>query len=155
MNRTELDLILENSKTGIRANLRGADLRGANLRGAYLRGADLRGADLRGAYLRGADLCGFQIPQEGSLIVWKKLKKGTLCKLLIPEDAKRTASLVSRKCRAEFAYVLEGEGTSQHDNKTEYKVGAIVRPDSYDPDIRVDCSHGVHFFLSRDEAEKY
>ena len=53
MNRTELDLILENSKTGIRANLRGADLRGANLRGAYLRGADLRGADLRGADLEG------------------------------------------------------------------------------------------------------
>ena len=36
-------------KTGVCANLRGADLSGAYLRGANLRGADLSGANLRGA----------------------------------------------------------------------------------------------------------
>lgn len=29
------------------------------------------------------------------------------------------------------------------------------RPDKFDPDVRVECSHGIHFFLTREEAETY
>jgi hypothetical protein len=141
------------------ANLRGADLswsdlREANLSWSDLRGADLRGANLRGANLRRARLPFFQIPQEGSLVVFKKVKGGTV-KLLIPETAKRTATLVGRKCRAEFALVLEGRGYSMHLSSFEYHPGQTVTPNKYDGDIRVECTHGIHFFLTREEAERY
>jgi hypothetical protein len=138
------------------ANLTGADLRGAYLRGADLRGAYLRGADLRGAYLRGAELSPFQIvPEVGAFIGFKRLRYEVICKLEIPADAKRTSSLVGRKCRAEFVRVLEGEGVDTYTGETAYKVGEIVRPDSYDDDIRVECSHGIHFFITKKEAEDY
>ncbi|MCB0227283.1 MAG: pentapeptide repeat-containing protein, partial [Anaerolineae bacterium] len=133
-----------------RANLYGADLYGANLRGADLRGADLRGADLRGADLRGADLRGANlrgamnippfasaqtsITPEGQLIGWKKCKNGLIVKLSIPTDARRS-NASGRKCRAEFADVIEtigGDvGISQHDGKTEYRVGARVTCDNW------------------------
>jgi len=147
------------------ADLRGANFSGANLIGAYLRGADLSGANFSGANLFDADLSGAKLPEfgipEGDLTVWKKIN-GTLVKLLIPEVAKRTASLVGRKCRAEFAKVVLIEGAYEVTSNgcgngpdTVYRVGEIVRPDSYDDDIRIECSHGIHFFLTRGEAERW
>lgn len=161
-----------------RANLREANLRRANLRGADLYGADLRGAnlyeaelgdanlceaDLREADLREADLCdvdlhganlsAFQMcPEEGSFIAWKKVDTGVI-KLLIPAAAKRTSSLVGRKCRAEYVIVLKGSGKSSRGGL--YEQGKEYHADSYNPDIRVECSHGVHFFMTRKEAEKF
>ena len=143
------------------ANLSGADLSGADLSGADLSGADLSRANLSGADLSGADLSGaelpkFQIcPEEGSFIAFKKLHKSVVCKLMIPADAERTSSLVGRKCRASKVIVLEGEGSSLHDKSVVYRVGATVVPDSYDPDIRVECANGIHFFITRKEAEEY
>jgi hypothetical protein len=157
------------------ADLSGADLRSADLRSAYLSGADLRSAYLSGAYLsdanlRGANLSGaylsdvknfaFQIiPDEGAFVGWKKLKNGVIAKLEIPADAKRTSTPIGRKNRAEFVRVLElfgaEEGLSQHDGKTVYRVGEIVRPDSYNDDIRLECTNGIHFFVTRAEAEAY
>jgi len=147
------------------ANLNGANLRCANLYDANLYDADLRGADLRGADLEGADLSGadlrraqlppFQIPQDGELIVWKATRGG-IAKLRVPPEAKRTATLIGRKCRAEYVEVLEvigGDGISRHDTSTVYRPGETVRPDEYDDDIRVECTHGIHFFLTREEAE--
>ena len=160
-----------------RAYLSGADLSGDNLSGAYLSGdnligadlrrADLSGADLIGAYLRraylrranlsGANLPAFQIPQEGPLIVWKKLEYG-LCKLRIPSHAARTASLVGRKCRAAYADVLWSEhkkDMSKWNFTFDYVEGERIFPDKYDPDIRVECTHGIHFFLTKEEALNY
>jgi len=142
-----------------RADLTGADLRGANLTDANLTGADLTRANLTGADLSGADLTGatglaYQIPQEGELVVWKYTTGGPV-KLRIPPEARRTASIVGRKCRAEFATVLEGEGDSTLDAAgptIHYAPGLTVRPDSYDPDPRVECSHGIHFYLTREEC---
>jgi hypothetical protein len=144
------------------ANLQGADLQGANLQGANLQGADLRFADLRFAYLRGANLqeaklADFQLPpEEGSFIAYKKVDSGVI-KLLIPEDAKRTSSLVSRKCRASHVKVLEGSGFSptHTEKKLEYKEGEVVYADSFDDDIRVDCTSGIHFFMTRKEAKEW
>ena len=148
------------------ANLRGADLSGANLSGADLRGADLSGADLSRADLRGADLSGANnIPQmvldttlitpEGDIIGYKKLENGVICKLLIPSDAKRH-NATGRKCRAEYAVVLEGDGTSKHDASFIYKTGETVRPaQPFDEDRWNECSSGIHFFLTRGEAEDY
>ena len=158
------------------ANLRGANLRGADLEGAYLWGADLRYANLRGANLKGADLTGavlegavltgtvlkdanlphFQIvPEEGSFIAYKKVDTGVI-KLLIPEDAKRTSTLVGRKCRASYVKVLEGSGIScTSSDKLEYKEGEFVYADKYDDDIREECTSGIHFFVTKKEADNW
>lgn len=159
-------LWLDGSPDGVRADLQGANLRLADLRlanlrvanlpGAILQGTILQGANLQGADLRGVDLPYFQVcPEEGDFIGWKKVRGNTILKLLIPAAAKRTSSLVGRKCRAEFVVVLEGEGVSTHDGKTGYYPGATVYPDKYDDDIRVECTNGIHFFITKREAEEY
>lgn len=96
------------------------------------------------------------------MIVWKKLFGNIIAKLMIPSESKRTATPTGRKCRAEYAQVIELIGAREKvfsvscwDNKTVYKVGEIVRPDSYNDDIRVECTNGIHFFLTREEAEEY
>ena len=150
------------------AYLRNAYLRGANLRGADLRGADLRNADLGNAYLRDAGLGGAKgaelaiaqtrILPEGALIGWKKCEEGVLVKLRIPEDAKRSQAF-GRKCRAEFAEVLEvigaEVGISQHDGKTEYRAGERVTCDVWSEDWQEECAGGIHFYITRDEAEAH
>ena len=138
-----------------RAYLTRAYLTGANLTGANLDGANLDGANLTGANLTGAKLPHYQIPQKGALIVYKKLSGETVARLQVPAKARRTASLVGRKCRAEYVKVLEGEGYSRHDRRTHYSPGKTVRPDSYDDDPRIECAPGIHFFLTRQEAEEY
>jgi hypothetical protein len=128
------------------------------LSGANLLGANLSGANLTGANLTGANLPHFQIvPEVGAFVGWKKLANGTIAKLEIPADAKRTSSLVGRKCRASKVVVLEGEGESPTaTTKLHYAPGMTVEADSYyDDDIRVECSHGIHFFLTKAEAEEW
>jgi hypothetical protein len=150
------------------ADLQSADLQSANLRGANLQGADLRGADLQGADLRGADLRGAKlhyqiIPSEGSFIAWKKCQDSLVLKLEIPTEAKRTSAISDRKCRAEFVKVLQIFDKDENEkdfayglyNGTEYKKGEIVKADEFNDDPRVVCSNGIHFFITRQEAEQY
>ena len=158
------------------AALRGADLRDAYLQGAALRGADLRDAYLQGAALRGADLRGVKnineatdakislaqlriCPQEGAFVGWKKLTGGVIAKLVIPHDAERLNSYGSRKCRASKVFVDELFGDEsafdRHSGAIEYRQGIEVFPDSFDADPTVECSHGIHFFITREEAEAY
>jgi hypothetical protein len=147
------------------ANLQYADLRGANLRSADLQYADLRDANLQYANLRSANLRSANlrsviglypiVPEEGSFIGFKKLSNGSVAKIMIPEDAERIGGYTGRKCRAQKAVVIEGTGFSQYDSKFEYKPGVILVPDEWDNDPRVECSHGIHFLLTRKEAENY
>jgi hypothetical protein len=155
------------------AYLQGADLQRADLQGAYLQDANLqdanlRGANLRGAYLQGADLQGAKnadlaiaqtrILPEGDLIGWKKCRDGVLVKLVIPADAKRSHAH-GRKCRAEYVRVLEvigaEVGISLHDVKTEYRAGIEVRCDKWDADMWNECGGGIHFYITRFEAEAH
>jgi hypothetical protein len=160
------------------ANLSGANLSGANLSGANLSGADLYGADLSranlsranlyGANLSGANLSGAKnaelviartrILPEGSLIGWKQCRDSVIVKLRIPEEAKRSHAF-GRKCRAEFADVLEVIGAefgiAIHDGKTEYRAGQRVTPDKWDENWQEECASGIHFYLSRIEAEAH
>ena len=150
------------------ANLSGAYLCDANLSGAYLIGANLSCANLRDAYLIGANLrdaygadlviAMTHILPDGDLVGWKKCRDGVIVKLRIPAEAKRSHAF-GRKCRAEFADVLEvigaEVGISSHDGETEYRVGQRVTPDSFDDNWMEECSHGVHFFITRLEAEAY
>ena len=147
------------------ANLRSADLHGANLSGANLSDANLRSANLSDANLYGAkeipQLIAAQtsiVPEHGPFFGWKKCKAGVIVKLAIGLKAKRSNS-TGRKCRAEYVKVLEVIGAefgiSQHDNKTEYRVGSIVRCDKWEENRWVECGGGIHFFLTRIEAENY
>jgi hypothetical protein len=155
------------------ANLSGADLSGADLYGANLYGANLSGANLSGANLSRADLSGAKeaelviartrILPEGDLIGWKKLQDGLIAKLLIPADAKRSHAF-GRKCRAEFAKVLEiwdgkkavKEGGALHDQgATKYCTGKVIKPDSFSTEWQTECAPGIHFYITRLEAEAH
>ena len=164
------------------ADLRGAYLRGAYLGYADLRGADLRGADLgyadlgyaylRGAYLRDAKDIPFipiACPSDGAFIGWKKvhdteLEEDYLVKLEICDDSKRS-SASGTKCRCDKAKVLEitemetGEKVESVINtnyrQTVYKVGEMVEADEWDENRWEECSHGIHFFINRQEAVEY
>ena len=151
------------------ANLSGANLRSANLSGANLSGANLSGANLSGADLRSADLSGAlnadyaialtRVCADGDIIGWKKCENGVIVKLLIPKEAKRNNAF-GRKCRAEYADVLEIIGAdiarSSHYHSFTYKVGDRVRPsEPFNEDFTNECSTGIHFFITRIEAENY
>lgn len=148
------------------ANLSGASLSWANLSGVSLSGANLSGADLFRANLfranlSGADLPHYQIvPEVGAFEGWKKLAGGVIARVQIPADARRVSSLVGRKCRAERVVVVEligaSVGTSQHDPSVVYRVGETVAPNNgFNDDPRVECAPGIHFFITRREAEEY
>ena len=166
------------------AILRSAILRGANLRGANLSDADLSDADLRSANLSDADLSDADlrsanlsdaknIPDyvvavtnilpEGDVIGWKKLANGDIGKLLIRKDTPRS-NATGRKCRTQAADVLMvydkdgneiAEGVSMRDSKFVYRVGETVSVPDFDPDRWNECSTGIHFFITRFEAEQY
>lgn len=120
--------------------------------------ADLQGANLQGANLRGADLQYAICPEVGEFIGWKKVVgadgEEIVIQVKIPADAKRTSSIIGRKCRAEYVIAL-GDGVSKHDDWTIYKNGAITRPDSYNDDPRLECTNGIHFFITKKEAEDF
>ena len=161
------------------ANLSGADLSGADLSGANLSGADLSGANLSGANLScaylscanlsGADLSGAVdaeyalaqysiLPETGPIWGWKKCRNNVLVKLVVGNTAKRSHA-TGRKCRAEHVKVLEVIGAkigiSTYDINTQYRVGQIVRCDKWNEDRWTECGGGIHFFLTRIEAERY
>lgn len=122
-------------------------------------------------------------PEEGEFIGWKKViirnafspldwledpkpDEAYLVKLKIPADAKRSSAMISRKCRCEFADVLDiiNLKTGEHVNRVKsnrsrdaiwYKVGKRSHPDSFDENRWKVCTHGIHFFMNRREAEEY
>ena len=165
---------INESLDGIWANLRWTDLRWANLSRADLSWANLSGADLSWADLSGADLSGADLsrakisypiacPEKGSFIGFKKSVEGYIVEIEITEDAKRS-SATTRKCRCSKAKVLEistlsgeskSEARSQHDEKFLYRVGEIVEVKDFDENRWNECSTGIHFFITRQEAIDY
>lgn len=136
----------------------GADLRGANLSGANLGGAKLSGANLTGAINGALVVAQTRILPEGDLIGYKKCSGSTIVKLKIPANAKRSHAF-GRKCRAEYVEVLEVFGaesaTSLHEGKAKYEPGKIVRCDKWSENWQEECAGGIHFFITRLEAENY
>lgn len=130
-----------------------------------MEGANLRSADLEGANLEGAKGLYINCPEVGSFIAFKKLSDNLIAKLEIPEHAKRSSS-TGRKCRASTAKVLEifniynyekkyEIGYSEHRADFKYEVGKFVFPDSFDEDRFNECSSGIHFFITLQEAIDY
>lgn len=150
------------------ANLQGSDLRGADLRGANLRGANLQEAELYEACLGEATNIPYvplACPERGSFTAFKQCGK-YIVELLIPADAKRS-SATTRECRASYAKVLsittlDGEivktdrvMNSNYPSYIVYKVGEYVYPDAFDEDRWKESSHGIHFFINRQDAVEY
>lgn len=153
------------------ADLSGADLGDANLGSADLGYADLYGADLSGANLRSTDLSCVKnlffpmaCPEKGSFIAFKKAGF-YIIELFIPSNAKR-CSATSRKCRCSKAKVisittLSGNKTnitevhSTYDPNFIYKLGEYVEVKNFDDNRWNECSTGIHFFITRQEAVNY
>jgi hypothetical protein len=164
-------------------NLFDSNLRGANLIGSKLSGAILIGSDLYGAILPDQEtmkfVCPLCCPEEGSFIGWKKayvvtdllgycIKIPVIVKLLILNTAKRL-SCTGRKCRCNEAEVLDiqsvefgtsiaglfQEAFSSHDVNFKYKIGKTVRVEDFDDNRWNECSTGIHFFITRQEAVNY
>jgi hypothetical protein len=152
--------------------VRGEPVRGEPVRGGPVRGepVPVRGGPVRGgADLSRANLSGVKnlpplavaqtlIVGDGDLVGWKKCRGGVVVKLLIPAAAKRS-NATGRKCRAEYAHVLAVEGASVglslYDGSTVYAVGETVRPNGWCLDRWRECAHGIHFYLTREEAEAH
>ena len=131
---------------------------GADLSKADLRGADLGGADLSGAKRVELVVAQPRILPAGDLIGWKKCQGRVVVKLLVPARAKRSHAF-GRKCRASYVRVLAvigaKEGISRYDANTVYRVGKIVRCDKWEEDWTIECAGGIHFFITREEAEAH
>lgn len=156
------------------ADLREANLREANLSYADLSYANLSYADLREADLRSVDLMevnynhltaflSLQCPEKGAFIGYKK-SGDKIVELRIEEDSKRS-SATSRRCRASKVTVLsitsiDGKEEFQKSENTReysftYEVGKTYEIDNFDDNRWNECSTGIHFFITRDEAVKY
>lgn len=167
-----------------RANLYGAslweaDLWEANFQDANFQEANLQGASFEGAHLYRANLWEAHnipdyiypicCPEKGSFIGFKKALEvdkyaQVIVELEIPADAKRS-SATSRKCRCDKAKVLSitdlsgvaefQQAFSRYDNNFIYEVGKTVVVDDFDDDRWNECSTGIHFFITRNEAINY
>ena len=156
------------------ANLRGADLVYADLTYSDLSGINLKGANLNRAKLVGASLSGvkydettsffaLQCPEKGPFIGYKKAGY-RIVELLITEDSLRS-SATSRKCRCSKAKVLSITDfnntenfdmvASSYDKNFIYKVGEIIEVKDFDENRWNECSTGIHFFITRQEAINY
>ena len=106
-------------------------------------------------------------PATGSFIGWKcavdESNHNVLIKLEIPEDAKRTSGLDSKKCRCDKAKVLEiknftgelKEAHSIYDSTFVYKVGEEVSVKNFCNDRMRICAPGIHFFMEKVDALDY
>ena len=164
------------------ANLSGANLFEANLFEANLFRANLSGADLFEANLSGANLSGanyiekaknlfypIACPEIGAFVGWKKARVKTgghecIVKLGITEDAVRS-SATGRKCRCSKATVLEIQdlegnvleqaAVCDRDCNFSYIPGTVVSVLDFDENRWNECSTGIHFYITREEAVRH
>ena len=103
-------------------------------------------------------------PEKGSFIAFKKAGC-YIIELFIPSNAKR-CSATSRKCRCSKARVisittLSGDKTnitevhSNYDPNFIYKLGEYVEVKNFDDNRWNECSTGIYFFITRQEAVNY
>lgn len=144
-----------------KVNLKYANIRYANFCGASLDNVSFENV----SHNENTAFFALQCPEEGSFIGYKKAKNAdgepVIVKLQITEDAKRS-SATSRKCRCSKAKVLsitsiDGEieydsACSEYNSNFIYKVGETVEVTDFGEDRWSECSTGIHFFITRDEA---
>ena len=146
-----------------RANLDGvnfsySDLSGANLSGADLINSELEYADLTDTILDEKEQCRKGIVLTESIAGYKKAYEDKIITLEIPVGAK-VFSINNNKRRTNKVKVIDMHGETElssiHDNDFKYHVGDEIEIKDFDENYNVECSTGIHFFLTREEAEKY
>ena len=156
------DAVLE--AIGKKISLSSADLRSADLRSADLSSADLRSANLSSAKNSELAMARIQfIPATGAFIGWEKCLDERIVKLAISASAKRSHG-AERKCRCSKAKTLEiwsadgkplDEAISLYDSNFVYRKGKVVEVANFDEDRWNVCGAGIHFYLTRLEAEAH
>ncbi len=145
-------------------DMRDADMCYSNMSYVDVRCANMCSADMGGAnthniiYNEATSFFAIQCPEEGSFIGYKKCQD-KLVTLQITEDAERS-SATSRKCRCSKAKVISIEGgltsiASYYDESFIYKVGEVAEVKFFDKDRWNECSPGIHFFITKQEAINY
>ena len=153
------------------ANLHDADLRNAifyytNLCKANLEGTDLDGADMYGANLFGTDMYGAngrcveykkgKMLSE-SIIGYKKCKDNIIVTLEIPRGV-IVFSISGNKCRTNKAKVIDIEGADRAYSTYQYMsyyVGDEITVYNFNCEYNEECSNGIHFYMTREEAEAH
>jgi hypothetical protein len=141
-----------------RANLTGADLRRANLTGADLFGADLTCAILTDTILDDKEQCRKGIVLTEPIVGYKKSNEDKIITLEIPVGAK-IFSINNYKRRTNKCNVIDMQGETElsscYDTNFKYHVGDEIDITDFDERYNVECCGGIHFFLTREEAEEY
>ena len=92
------------------------------------------------------------------ITVYKKSDEGKIITLEIPIGAK-VFSINNNKRRTNKVKVIDMQGETElssiHDNDFKYHVGDEIEITDFNERYNVECSTGIHFFLTREEAEKY
>ena len=159
-----------------KANLQGAILKSCDMRFANFKNADCRGTKFSFTIMEGSKHDGIIIddntenyrmhcPETGAFLGYKKCFNDLLVTLLIPADARRVCS-TTRPCRCDKAKVIN---ITSFDYKEHYKeawslcastdfkytLGEYVFPDSFNPDRWMESTHGIHFWMTPEEAMAY
>ena len=138
----------------------GCNIKGANLFAAVLEHAVLDDivSDENTQWFR------MHCPETGPILGYKKCVNDRLVQLLIPADALRTSATLP-SCRCNKAQVLTiksfdfkknyDEAWSLVDENFEYKRGEWVEVKDFNEDRWMDSTTGIHFWMTREEAEAY
>lgn len=156
-------------------NLTHCDFSGATLSNCHFSGADVNQANFRYACFETCKLDNLKneetalflrmsCPETGAFLAYKQCHNFRIVQLLIPKDAKRS-SATNNTCRCSKAKVLTiksidlktsyDEAVSLVDENFVYRVGEMAIADSYNEDRWIDSTHGIHFYMTREEAIGY
>lgn len=157
------------------ANFKHANMKTGSFRYCDMRNCNIEDADLFGAVLEYAKLDGIisnegtkwfrlHCPERGAFLGYKKCVNNRLVQLLIPADAKRTSATLP-SCRCNKAKVLTIKSFDYQDNYDEawslvdenfvYKKGEWVEVKDFNEDRWMDSTTGIHFWMTRKEAQDY
>ncbi len=168
----------------VNANLNGAKLTGANLGYANLANAELFTTDLSDVILSGANLTDTKlICTKGALLEYREGKiltediigykkcynnrrQGVIVTLSIPKGA-IVFSINGNKCRTNKAKVIAIDNDTDRAFSTyrkdyyspskylSYYVGDEITVYNFNCKYNVECGSGIHFFMTKEEAEFY
>lgn len=136
-----------------------SDLEDANLYDADLQGSQMEGAKLHNTILPINDKIRGGIKLNKPMIGWKKCRNGILVKLEIPSGA-TVFSINNKGCRTDKAKVLEIIGSNKaysfYDKPFSYSVGNVIEIFDFNYyEYNIENGKGIHFFKTREEAERY
>ena len=151
------------------ANLSNAILSYVYLFSANLSYANLDNVDLSNAILSQCDLFNAKLDEKEqirkglilkeSMIGYKKCIDDIIVTLEIPKGA-IVFSINNNSCRTNKAKVIEISDDkkiaySYYDNSFTYELGKKIEIEDFDLSYNVECTTGIHFYRTKEEAEKY